>query len=152
MSPPLLLPKLLKVPILNKNMKYWNKSRVKRVRERRRRDEGREIFKDLELARLRRTYTEGDSAKNAALMLEVLGSTVNRKMLARLLLHGAVSITFLVDPFNLTLPAAVVRVNALERVGLITTKKQGRIRFCIYNPKALKELAHHLLSSKNPFL
>ena len=101
--------------------------------------------------RRERSYVRGDSAKNSALMLAVLGSSINRKMLARLREHGAMSVTFLIEPFNLTLPAGVVRVNALERAGLVTTKKQGRIRLCIYSPAALKELAHHLASSPNPF-
>ena len=132
-------------------MKYWNKARIQSAKERHNRASEKKVVESLERTRKERSYAHGKSAKNSALMLEILGSSINRKMLARLRDHGAVSVTFLIEPFNLTLPAGVVRVNALERVGLITTKKQGRIRFCIYNPVALEELAHHLAFSSNPF-
>ena len=114
------------------------------------REHERATVKSIERERIR-TYTRGDAAKNTALMFEVLGSSVNRAMLAYLKTHGAMSITHLSEPFNLTLPAALVRVNGLERAGLIITKKQGKIRFCTYNHQALKELARHVAASPNPF-
>lgn len=60
------------------------------------------------------------------------------------------SITKLSEPFNITPPAAHEHVAALERAGLITTKKQGRIRFCIYNPDAAIELSRWL-TTRDPF-
>ncbi len=130
-------------------MKYWNKARIRRVKEREARAKKRTLEREKESARLRNTYTKGDGRKNAMLMLDALGSEVNRKMLARLRERGAMSVTKLSEPFRITLPAAVTRVNTLERSGLITTHKQGRIRFCVYNPAALKELSAHL-ASDNP--
>ncbi|MEK7093423.1 MAG: helix-turn-helix domain-containing protein [Patescibacteria group bacterium] len=130
-------------------MKYWNKARIRRVREREARAKKRALEREKESVRLRNTYTKGDSRKNATLMLDALGSPVNRMMFARLRMRGAMSVTKLSEPFRITLPAAVTRVNTLERAGLVTTHKRGRIRFCVYNPAALKELSAHLASS-NP--
>ncbi|OGG66046.1 hypothetical protein A3D71_03235 [Candidatus Kaiserbacteria bacterium RIFCSPHIGHO2_02_FULL_55_20] len=130
-------------------MKYWNKARIRREREREARAGERTLQRAKESKRLRTTYSAGDTRKNTALMLDVLGSGVNRKMLARLRARGAMSVTKLAEPFCITLPAAVTRVNALERAGLLTTHKRGRIRFCVYNPAALKELSAHL-ASNNP--
>ena len=131
-------------------MKYWNKARIRRERERAARAGERARQRVKEAERLRSTYTAGDSRKNTALMLDALGSEVNRKMLARLRERGAMSVTKLSEPFRITLPAAVTRVNALERAGLLTTHKRGRIRFCVYNPSRIKELSAHL-ASRNPF-
>ena len=130
-------------------MKYWNKARIRRERERAARAGERARQRVKEAERLRSTYTAGDSRKNTALMLDALGSEVNRKMLARLRERGAMSVTKLSEPFGITLPAAVTRINTLERAGLITTHKQGRIRFCVYNPSRIKELSIHL-ASPNP--
>ncbi len=54
------------------------------------------------------------------------------------------SVSKLCDPLNLTLSAALSHVRTLEGVGLIKTYKQGRIRFCVSNPKALQELGKRL--------
>ena len=137
------------VPILKENMKYWNKARIRRKREQEARAERQLIRQEREVERLRSTYTTGNTRKNATLMLDALGSEVNRRMLARLRERGAMSVTKLSEPFGITLPAAVTRINTLERAGLITTHKQGRIRFCVYNPSRIKELSIHL-ASPNP--
>ncbi|MEK7601083.1 MAG: helix-turn-helix domain-containing protein [Patescibacteria group bacterium] len=131
-------------------MKYWNKARIAREREREARAKEKMLLRPRESKRLRTTYTAGNSRKNTALMLDALGSEVNRRMLARLRERGAMSVSKLAEPFRITLPAAVNRVNTLERVGLIKTHKQGRIRFCIYNPSRVKELSVHLASA-DPF-
>jgi len=130
-------------------MKYWNKARIQREKDRRARAGERALQRAKEAERVRITYTAGDTQKNTALMFDVLGSELNRKMLARLRGRGAMSVTKLAEPFHITLPAAVTRVNALERAGLITTHKRGRIRFCVYKPSAFKELSAHL-ASNNP--
>ena len=130
-------------------MKYWNKARIRRKREREVRAGEQALQRAKEAERVRSTYAAGDSRKNTALMLDALGSEVNRKMLARLRELGAMSVTKLSEPFRITLPAAVTRINTLERAGLITTHKQGRIRFCVYNPSRIKELSIHL-ASPNP--
>ncbi|GEM_PF-2350183 len=131
-------------------MKYWNKARIRLEKKRKACAGERALQRAKEAERLRSTYTVGDIRRNAALMLDALGSEVNRKMLARLRGRGAMSVTKLSEPFRITLPAAVTRVNTLERAGLLTTHKRGRIRFCVYNPSRVRELSAHL-ASDNPF-
>lgn len=131
-------------------MKYWNKARVRRAQERRERREEHAHTAHLQEEVRKRTYTKGDARKNARLMLEVLGGAIHRRMLARLRKGGAMSITHLSEPFRIMLPDAMRHVRILERSGLITTEKRGRIRFCIYNPSAAKELAVWL-ASRDPF-
>ena len=98
----------------------------------------------------KRTYTAGDARKNARLMLDALGSPLHRRMLARLRAGGAMSVSHLAEPFHITLPDAMRHVHILERSGLITTEKRGRIRFCVYNPNAPKELSEWLAANR-PF-
>lgn len=84
-------------------------------------------------------------------MLSVLGSPFHRRMLARLRRGGAMSVTHLSKPFRISLPNAMRHVHILERAGLITTTKRGRIRYCIYNPAAPKKLATWFGGTKNPY-
>ncbi|MDP2648651.1 MAG: helix-turn-helix domain-containing protein [bacterium] len=125
-------------------MKYWNKGRVRRTRERNARAEMRARERAEEICELERSHTPGNAKKNARLMLDALGDERNRKMLARLRRGGAMSVSKLAKPFGITLSAALQRVQDLERAGLITTHKRGRIRFCAYNPLAVKELSSWL--------
>jgi len=83
-------------------------------------------------------------------MLEVLGSPLHRRMLARLQAKGAMSVTHLAEPFDIMLPDAMRHVHILEQAGLITTEKRGRIRFCVYNPTASHELSAWF-STRRPF-
>ncbi|MCR4325854.1 MAG: helix-turn-helix domain-containing protein [Patescibacteria group bacterium] len=131
-------------------MKYWNKARIRRAREQERRREER-LYRDAEAEMLRRrTYGKGEPRKNARLMLDALGVERNRRMLARLHRAGAMSVSKLAAPFNITLPSAMAHVETLERAGLITTRKHGRIRLCIYNTRAPKELSEWL-ATRDPF-
>ncbi|MDZ4227545.1 MAG: helix-turn-helix transcriptional regulator [Patescibacteria group bacterium] len=79
-------------------------------------------------------------------MLEVLGTERHRRMLAHLQKSGAMSVSKFAKPFGIGLPAAMRYVHMFERVGLIRTHKRGRIRFCVYAPEALKDLAAYLRS------
>lgn len=125
-------------------MKYWDKARIRRVRERKRRAEMRAAERSAARYEKERTYSAGDVKKNAALMLDALGLPLRRRMLSRLRQGGAMSVSKLVEPFRITLPSALQHVGMLERAGIITTKKQGRVRMCVYNKAALKELAEFL--------
>ena len=129
-------------------MKYWNPRRVKRVRERKIRKEHAAIARDIAIREKQRRYTAGDHEKNAALMLDALGHADRRKMIHRLQKDGAMSLTKLARPFRMKLPTAHSHVIMLERAGIITTRKQGRVRMCIYAPASLKELAKWLESRK----
>src|SRR3989344_4097189 len=122
-------------------MKYWNRQRILRIRKREEKRWKRAHDHYLEAKEKERTYTPGDTRKNTRLMLDALGNPLHRKMLTRLRERGAMSVTHLARPFRIMLPDAMRHVHILERSGLITTKKQGRIRFCVYNTNAVRELS-----------
>lgn len=122
-------------------MKYWNKARIRRQRERREKQEDQALQRHRTDEERKRAYTKGDERKSARLMLEALGSAIHRRMLARLHARGAMSVTHLAKPFRIMLPDALRHVHILERSGLITTEKRGRVRYCIYNPQSIRELS-----------
>ena len=125
-------------------MKYWNKARIERIRFRRERREQKALDDYTAAQRRLYTYTEGDYRKNALLMLNALGSSIRRQMLERLADGGAMSLTKLSGPLGLRLTAAQRQIDLLERVHLVSTHKQGRVRMCVYNKQAVKELADWL--------
>ncbi|MDO8576537.1 MAG: helix-turn-helix domain-containing protein [bacterium] len=131
-------------------MKYWNSRRIRREKEGRERRVVSAYAKSLEREMRKRAYTKGDARKNARLMFDALGSSLHRRMLARLRAGGAMSVTHLARPFGVMLPDAMRHVHILERAGLITTEKRGRIRFCLYNPAAPRELSAWL-ATRQPF-
>ena len=104
------------------------------------------VEKAAKFAERERTYTSGDVSKNAALMLDALGSSLRRKMVARLKKEGAMSVSKLVQPFRIKLPLAMMHVQILERSSIISTHKRGRVRICVYNPMAFRELSSWLIS------
>lgn len=132
-------------------MKYWNKARIKRVSERKRRAQARATAMYMAAQEAVRTFTPGDSKKNAALILDALGLPIRRRMVSRLKRGGAMSLSKLVDHFGIALPAATAHLHTLERAGIVTTHKQGRVRMCVYNKAALKELSEYLTSDKLRF-
>src|ERR1700690_3991592 len=131
-------------------MKYWNARRTLREKEKRDRREGRAYRRHVEQKTRDRAYAKGDVRKNARLMLDALGKPLHRRMLARLREGGTMSVTHLARPFGILLPDAMRHVHILERSGLITTEKRGRIRFCLYNPQAPRELSAWL-ATRQPF-
>ncbi len=58
------------------------------------------------------------------------------------------SVSKLAEPFRITLPSALEQVRILERSGIISTHKHGRVRLCVYRPQALRELAHGLTTGE----
>lgn len=131
-------------------MKYWNPKRIKRRQRTERRGQERDYERHLDRERRDRTYAEGDPRKNTRLMLEALGSARHRRMLEHLRKGGAMSVSHLVRPFGIPLSNAMAHVHALEQSGFITTHKRGRIRFCVYNPDAARELSAWL-GGNRPF-
>ena len=127
-------------------MKYWNERRIRRIRESEKRKEAASAVLATVLARKARTYTAGDSEKNAHLMFDALGLSLRRKLLIRLRKEGAMSLSKLGRPFGMKLPTLYMHMQILERVGLITTHKRGRVRMCIFNQEAFNELSVWLVS------
>ena len=110
--------------------------------------EKREIERSMQEYEARRSHAHGKSAKNARLILDALAVPTRRRMLMRLHEGGAMSLSKLAEPFRIALPSALEHVQVLERANLITTHKQGRVRMCVYNPTAFRELCTFLASPK----
>ena len=132
-------------------MKYWNKARIKKKREKETRAEQRSLEKSLVMYERSRSYTKGDVKKNVGLMLDALGSSARRQMVMRLSREGAMSLSKLARPFRLKLTTALANVQTLERAGIVLTYKQGRVRMCVYNRKAMSELAEFLKTDPMAF-
>ncbi len=70
------------------------------------------------------------------LAFQALADPTRRGMLARLS-RGPASVSELARPFRISLPAVMQHLQALEASGLVRSKKQGRVRTCRLEPKAL---------------
>ncbi|MEK7106647.1 MAG: helix-turn-helix domain-containing protein [Patescibacteria group bacterium] len=127
-------------------MKYWNAGRLRKVRERRERRENVSAARAIARMRKSRTYTAGDMEKNSNLMLNALGLPLRRQLLMRLQKEGAMSLSKLGRPFGMKLPRMYGQMQILERSGLITTHKRGRVRMCVFNRGAFNELSAWLMS------
>jgi DNA-binding transcriptional ArsR family regulator len=125
-------------------VKYWNEKRLKRMRKRDIQRKQIESTRRADIERKMKTYAKGDIEKNAALMLEALGEPVRRMLFIRLRDGGAMSLSKLGRPSKRKLPSLYKHMRILERSGLITTHKQGRVRMCVYNRDAIVELVQWL--------
>jgi DNA-binding transcriptional ArsR family regulator len=70
------------------------------------------------------------------LAFQALADPTRRGMLARLS-RGPASVSELAQPFRMSLPAVMQHLQALEASGLVRSEKQGRVRTCRLEPKAL---------------
>jgi len=129
-------------------MKYWNSRRIRKTKEREKRREDRAVALYKQAEEVRRSYTKGDSKKNAGLMLDALGLPARRALLLRLKNNGAMSLSKLGRPLEAKLPWLHKQMLILERCYLITTHKRGRVRMCVYNPAGFEELAAWLVSRR----
>jgi len=55
--------------------------------------------------------------------------------------RGDASITELAGKFHMTLTGMKKHISILERTGLVTTEKAGRVRTCTLGPRRLEEVA-----------
>lgn len=80
------------------------------------------------------------AASNPALdqVYAALADPTRRAMVERLS-HGPVSVSDLAQPFAMSLPAVLQHLQVLEGSGLVRSEKQGRVRTCRLEPKALQE-------------
>jgi DNA-binding transcriptional ArsR family regulator len=67
---------------------------------------------------------------------QALADPARRGMLARLA-HGPASVSELAKPLEMSLPAVMQHLKALEESGLIRSEKKGRVRTCRLNPGVL---------------
>ena len=70
------------------------------------------------------------------LMFQALADPTRRKIVERLA-EGPTSVSELAKPFNMSLPAVVQHLQVLEHSGLVTTKKEGRVRTCTLDAGSL---------------
>jgi len=67
-----------------------------------------------------------------------LADPTRRAMVERLS-RGPVSVSELARPFAMSLPAVLQHLQVLEISGLVRSEKQGRVRTCRLQPRALQE-------------
>jgi DNA-binding transcriptional ArsR family regulator len=77
---------------------------------------------------------QSQSALN--LVYSALSDPTRRAMITRLA-RGPVSVSALAQPLNMSLTAAAKHVRLLERSGIVSTRKTGRVRTCHIDPKRL---------------
>ena len=68
-------------------------------------------------------------------------SDATRRGVLEQLGHADASITDLAEKFHMTLTGMKKHVGVLERAGLVTTEKVGRVRTCRLGPRRLEEEA-----------
>jgi DNA-binding transcriptional ArsR family regulator len=71
-------------------------------------------------------------------MFQALADPTRRAMIDRLS-HGPASVSELAKPFDMSLPAVVQHLQALEASGLVSSQKVGRVRTCQIVPEALSQ-------------
>lgn len=70
---------------------------------------------------------------------QALGDPTRLAVVERLL-AGPASVSVLAAPYEMALPAFTKHLGVLERAGLITSEKRGRVRTCSINPAAMREI------------
>lgn len=73
------------------------------------------------------------------LLFHALSDPTRRMMLNRLA-KGPAPVTELAGPTGLKLPTILRHLSVLEEAGLVSTQKDGRVRSCAFQPKALQPM------------
>ena len=76
-------------------------------------------------------------------IFQALADQTRRQMVERVS-QGPVTVSELARPFSITLAAALQHIQALERSGLVSTEKQGRVRLVSIAPEGLAVLRQWL--------
>ena len=53
------------------------------------------------------------------------------------------------EPFDISLPAITKHLNVLENAGLISRRKEGRVRRCYLSPQPMQEAAEWISSTRS---
>ena len=69
-------------------------------------------------------------------VLHALADPTRRAIVERLS-RGSVSVSKIAEPLDMTLAAVAQHIQVLEQSGVISTRKQGRVRTCQLQPRAL---------------
>ena len=78
---------------------------------------------------------------------QALGDRTRLAVIERLL-NGPASVSELAKPHDMALPAFTKHLGVLERSGLITSTKTGRVRTCAINPKTFTNLEQWFLDRR----
>lgn len=92
---------------------------------------------DTQLAELLLNFMLNQNPK-LDLMFQALADPTRRAMIDRLS-RGPASVSELAKPFDMSLPAVVQHLQALEASGLVSSQKVGRVRTCQIEPEALTQ-------------
>jgi DNA-binding transcriptional ArsR family regulator len=79
---------------------------------------------------------------------QALADPARRGMLARLA-RGPASVSELAEPLEMSLPAVLQHLQALETSGLIRSEKKGRVRTCRLNPGVLSSAEQWLVDRRS---
>ena len=77
--------------------------------------------------------------KHLPLRFQALGDPT-RLAVVEHLLEGSASVSELAAPHAMALPAFTKHLGVLERAGLVTSEKRGRVRTCSVDPATLETL------------
>jgi DNA-binding transcriptional ArsR family regulator len=75
-------------------------------------------------------------ANNLDRIFTALADPTRRAVVARLV-QGEAQVTELAAPHDMALPSFLKHLGALERAGLVHSRKEGRRRICTLHPEAL---------------
>lgn len=70
-----------------------------------------------------------------------ISDPTRRQMLSRLAARGEMSVAELAQPFQISPPAISKHLRVLERAGLLTRRREGRVRRCQLRAEPLQEAA-----------
>jgi DNA-binding transcriptional ArsR family regulator len=81
------------------------------------------------------------------LLFHALSDPTRRLMLTRLA-RGPAPVTELAGPTGLKLPTILRHLSVLEQAGLVATQKDGRVRSCAFQPKALEPMTDWMVEQR----
>jgi DNA-binding transcriptional ArsR family regulator len=87
---------------------------------------------------------------DAARVFQALGDATRRDMIERLT-DGPLSVSKLAASYEMSLTAVGQHLAILERAGLVTTQKSGRVRTCALAQPGLDTLADWLAARRSPW-
>ena len=81
-------------------------------------------------------------------LFQALGDPARRGMVDRLC-RGPASVSELAKPLSMTLSAVVQHLRVLEASGLVSTRKEGRVRTCRLETAALDSVEHWIVARRS---
>lgn len=66
-------------------------------------------------------------------------SDPTRRAVIKTLSKGSATVSELASSFDMALPSFTQHLGVLERAGLLESRREGRLKICSLNPKALKD-------------